>query len=364
MVLTGSSNLLSILGNLASEILATGYTPVFKPTNSCTGVAAVMGPETAHVVSDSGKPAVYLQADGTTVPCLLGPNGATVDIGESDIFASSCSGFSEPGDDIGHYLGPVQTMVFVVPGASQQQAISAEAARAVFGMGGAGNSAAPWTNPDLYFVRNGNAGVQQLIGRAINVPPGSFWGTDRGSAQNVDSEMRDIADPTLANQAIGFISTDIYDGDRSNLAALAFQASGQECAYLPDSTPFKKDKRNVRDGHYPIWGPIHFFTSVTNGVPTSPAAAAFVSLVSVPNLAKPLVDSFIGASLVPTCAMAVQRDSEIGAVSSYAPPYQCGCYFEASVDGSAPPGCTPCNSPNDCTDPRRPACNLGYCEMQ
>jgi hypothetical protein len=27
-------------------------------------------------------------------------------------------------------------------------------------------------------------------------------------------------------------------------------------------------------------------------------------------------------------------------------------------------GCTSCNTANDCTDPSRPACNLGYCEVQ
>src|ERR1700678_1954918 len=231
-------------------------------------------------------------------------------------------------------------MVFVVPGASTQQAISAEAARTVFGMGGDDGGAKPWTNPSLYFVRNQNTGTQQMIRKAIEVPPSAFWGIDRGSATAVDAELRVIADPTIANQAIGIISADYYDADRANLNALAFRAEGQDCAYLPDSTAFKKDKQNVRDGHYPIWGPVHFFTAVSSGVPVSPAAEAFVSVVSVPNLAQSLLHAFIASSLVPACAMQVQRSAELGPLSVYAPPFECGCYFEASVNGAGAAACT------------------------
>jgi hypothetical protein len=79
-----------------------------------------------------------------------------------------------------------------------------------------------------------------------------------------------------------------------------------------------------------------------------------------------LLDAFIGSSLVPSCAMSVQRSSELGTLSAYSPPFQCGCYFEASpaVNGAAPDGCQRCTTSNDCTNPARPACNLGYCEVQ
>jgi hypothetical protein len=96
----------------------------------------------------------------------------------------------------------------------------------------------------------------------------------------------------------------------------------------------------------------------------SAAAAAFVSVVSVPNLPKALLDAFIASSLVPDCAMTVQRGSELGALSTYSPPFQCGCYFGASVTAAVPNGCAPCTTASDCADPARPACNLGYCEVQ
>jgi hypothetical protein len=369
LVMTGSSNFPPLLTKLAPLILGAGYTPVYQVTNSCTGVKSVFGSGADLTIVDpkpgpNAKYATFIGADGSPQPCTLGPSGAPVDVGESDIFATTCDPSFVPNGTVGEYLGPIQAIAFVVPGESQQSAITAEAARAVFGMGGA--NASPWTDPTLYFVRNANTGTQQEIGHAIGVPADAFWGVDRGTAANVDSLMKDITDPAVADQAIGIISVDYYDSDRDNLRALAFQAPGQSCAYLPDSTPYKKDKRNVRDGHYAIWGPIHFFTALNSGVPLSPAAQAFVSIVSVPNIPQPLVDAFIGSSLVPTCAMSVQRTSELGDLSVYSPPFQCGCYFEASpaVNGSAPAECARCNTANDCTDPQRPACNLGYCEAQ
>jgi ABC-type phosphate transport system substrate-binding protein len=366
--INGSSNFPLLLSALAPLVQANGYTPVFQITSSCTGVKSVYGSQqsdqfiTDPAPGSSVKGAAYFKADGSAVSCALGPNGAKVDIGESDIFATTC-GYDPPGGSVGEYLGPIQAMAFVVPGKSGQTAITAEAARAVFGMGGDNGTAMPWINPELYFVRNSGTGTQQMIGLAIGVPANAFWGVDRGTAANVDSLMRVISDATAAEEAIGIISTDFYDGDRANLKALAFKASGQECAYLPDSTEFKMDKRNVRDGHYPIWGPLHFFTTITNGVP-SPAAQAFVSVASVPNIPKRLLDAFIASSLVPDCAMKVQRSTELGELSSYLPPFVCGCYFDASVNGSPPSDCTPCNTANDCVDPARPACNLGYCEIR
>ena len=369
LVMTGSSNFPPLLAKLAPLVLATGYTPVFQVSSSCEGVQAIFsGAPAARTLVDpppgpKAKYAAYLQTDGSQVSCSLGPAGLPVDVGESDIFSTTCPGAGAAGAAVGEYLGPIQAMLFVVPGRSQQQAITAEAARAVFGMGG---KVAPWTDPSLFFVRNGSTGTQQMVGHAIDVPAGAFWGVDRGTAANVDALLKVITDPSLAEQAIGIISTDFYDADRSNLRALAFRAAGQDCAYLPDSTPYRKDKSNVRDGHYPIWGPVHFFAAVSHGVPASPAAQAFVSIVSVPDIPRRLLDAFISSSLVPSCAMAVQRSSELGALSPYAPPFQCGCYFEASpdVNGAAPPGCSRCSTASDCADPQRPACNLGFCEVQ
>ena len=366
--ITGSSNFPPTLAQLAPLLIQAGFTPVFQITNSCTGVDDAFNnkPIVNPTPSPTAKYATYYTADKMSHVCQLPTSGVNVDIGESDVYSASCTNgpVAGMGNSIGEYLGPIQAMAFVVPGASKETTISAEMAHAIFGQGGDDGGAAPWTNPSLYFVRNKNTGTQTMIGKAITVPAGAFWGTDQGTATNLDAKMRIITDPTQAEQAIGIISVDVYDSDRSNLRALAFKAPGQECAYLPDSDAFKKDKRNVRDGHYPIWGPIHFYTPVANGVPVSPGAQAFVSVVSVPNISKGLLDAFIGSSLVANCAMTVQRSSELGPLSVYSPPFQCGCYFEASTNGSAPPECQACSTANDCTDPAHPACNLGFCEVQ
>jgi hypothetical protein len=364
--MTGSSNFPPLLAKLAPIIIAAGGpTPVFLITNSCTGVKSAFSTvDTDHFIRDPApgsspaKYAAYFGQDGTQVPCTLGSAGARVDIGESDIFSSTCPGFGPPGDAVNESVGPNQAMAFVVPGASGQTAISEAAAREVFGMAGNSGVAAPWIDPARYFVRNANTGTQQMIGHAIGVPADQFWGIDQGTASAMDQALKVLTGSAEAERAIGIISVDWYDNDRKNLKALAYRAAGQECAYLPDSSPDAMDKRNVRDGHYPIWGPLHFFT--VNPLPA--AAGAFLSFVTVPKVDTGVLDAFIGASLVPTCAMTVQRSAELAVLTPYSAPFQCGCYFE-SKRGSPPPECTGCGAARDCPA-TRPACNLNFCEVQ
>lgn len=362
-VITGSSNFPPLLGKLAKLAIASNLQTVFQTTNSCTGVKSVFNSVAIYDPppgSAASKYATYFGNDGTQQACLLGSDGAQVDIGESDIFSSTCDGFGPPGDSVSEALGPIQAMAFVVPGQSTESAISAEAAREVFGMGGNGGAAAPWTDPAHYFVRNANTGTQQMIGHAIGVPAAQFWGTDVGSASAVDQTLKVIGQGTEANESIGIISVDWYDSDRGNLKGLAFQATGQECGYLPDSTKDSTDKQNVRDGHYPIWGPLHFFTSN----PPSTTAQAFLSVATVPRVDQTVLDAFIGASLVPSCAMTVQRSTELGALSTYSAPFQCDCYFVMKQgDGTLPSECSGCDATHPCPA-NRPACNLGFCEIQ
>jgi hypothetical protein len=376
--LTGSSNFPLLLAKLGPLIIRnTGYTPVYQVSSSCGGVRSIFSVQAKdHFIADpptgSINPvATYVTPNGTLLPCSLGgtgTGGVRVDVGESDIFSTTCAGFGAPGGDVGEYLGPIQAMLFVVPSTSSQKAISAEMARAVFGRGGAQGLTQPWVTPTLYFVRNASTGTQQMIGGANGVPADQFWGVDRGSARNVAALLTVLssgADHTSAEQAIGILSNDYYDADRGNLTALAFQAFNQSCGYLPDSTAFKTDKRNVRDGHYPIWGPLHFFANIAQGIPTSAAAQAFVSVVAEPEPGPDLLDAYIDAGLVPSCAMSVKRATDLGPLSAYVPPVMCGCHFEARLAGpdAAPPaGCAPCVTAAECTDPARPACRLGWCE--
>ena len=64
---------------------------------------------------------------------------------------------------------------------------------------------------------------------------------------------------------------------RDKVKILAYQHFKQDCAWLPDSSSTSFDKINVRDGHYPLWGPLHLFAKVdANNVPTKPDAANLI----------------------------------------------------------------------------------------
>jgi hypothetical protein len=261
---------------------------------------------------------------------------------------------------VNDYTGPVVPFALSVPSSSTETSISAEAAHMVFGRGGKADDethdAMPWVDPTYYFIRSASAGSTVLTALLIGVPKTKFWGVDRLSTDNLRDSM--LAS-TASNQSIGILSMDYADKNRGNLRSLYLQASGQRCGYLPDSTKNAFDKANVRDGHYPLWGYVHFFTPVGPGGVPSDAAKAMVTRFSVARLDQQLLDNIIGASLVPQCAMKVTR---IGEVSDFAPQsgLSCGCYFDQKTTGTTT--CTACQTSSDCPK-ERSACNYGYCEI-
>ena len=345
------------------------YRAVYQNATSCAGVASVFDSAKRLMMNPAaGAPpnyAFYFDDSGQQTYCLLDSAGNTIDIGVSNLFASTCSGPAAnyvPGPSVSDYIGPVVPFVLSVPAASSQLAISAEAGHQVFGLGGRTGGAsglkeaAPWTDPTYYFIRNGNAGSTVLSALLFGVPRAKFWGIDRLSTDNLRDSM--LAS-TAAEQSIGILSIDYADKNRGNLRSLYLQAKGQSCGYLPDSNKSSFDKLNVRDGHYALWGYVHLFTPVGPGGVPSDAAKAFVTRIAISRLDQALVDNIIGASLVPQCAMKVTRSSDEG---DFAPQngLQCGCYFDFKTTGKST--CTPCQSSTDCpTD--RSACNYGFCEV-
>jgi hypothetical protein len=374
--ITGSSNFPAVLQRMAPTILKgtgnanPGPMPIFLTTSSCTATRAMFTGNTIMNDPPSGSPdakyAQYFDTNGGMFKCSLGPDGIAFNIGESDVYSTTCDPSLQPdapGSLALEAQGPNQAMAFVVPATSTQQTISREAARAVFGIGGNNGAAAPWTNPQDYFVRNKNTGTQQMIGLAIGVDASAFWGVDQGSADNVRIGVEGYAMPlSTAEQTIGIISVDVYDGNRGNVKVLAYKESDQECAYLPDSTAASKDKKNVRDGHYPIWGPLHFFRP--NPDP-SPYTDGVVPFFDGSNQTQDVVDSLARASLIPRCAMTVLREGvELGALATYTPALSCACYYESKTGspGQTPsPGCTLCTGTDDC--PSNRTCSLGFCEL-
>jgi len=381
LYMTGSSNFPPLLEKLAPAISANapGLTPVFKTTTSCAGVrSAYLDPANPtkyfpdHVIHDpasatatDGYAQYYDPTIGKLANCMLGPSGATVDVGESEIFPETC-GITKDPVNVAETPGPILAILFVAPYKTLQRAISSEAAREVFGEGGLD----PWTEPKLFYVRGAGTATLQMVARQIGVPPTKFWGIDQGTADAMAKNLVGQLDPAASNESIGILGADFYDRNRGGLKALAFQATDQLCAYTPDSNSnsvtLPRDKINVRDGHYPIWGSMHFFTVETDSQ-VSDAARTFVSLFGSPMIPMDMLDAFIDSGFVPDCAMMVDRDGELpGALMSRPPVYGCGCHFDSHVNPApnfVPPTCVPCSDAMPCADTTK-ACHYGFCESQ
>jgi hypothetical protein len=335
--------------------------------------------------SISSSPAPIYYAAQTAYTCELpstgGPAGGppVTDLAASDVYAPSCGNL--PGgvlpSNIADFLGPIQPMAFVVPKGSMQLSISAEAAYFVFGFG-SDSGLSPWTVNSSIYRRNANSAVQALLAIAIGVPLPVWAGVDAtklslnvtAGVTGAAAVINGLETDSNPEQAIGILAdTNIDATTASHINILAYQDSGQSCGYYPDSTATSHDKGNVRDGHYPLWGPIHFFTYVdANGVPVNPNVARFLSYVTGTAVAPGGVDLIqIDAqnNLVPLCAMRVTRSVELGPLASYAPAASCGCYYDYQAIGQST--CPSCTKQSDCPA-SAPVCNLsyseGFCETQ
>jgi hypothetical protein len=370
----GSTNFTGFIQAMAPIVAQRGYTIVWQPTSSCAGAGAggfdsgAGKNEMKNPTTTAQTPASFYDAQGNATPCALGNSpgspdpgvGEITDVGESDVFAASCGANTTwvPGSgdftNVGHYLGPIQPMVFATPPASTQKVISAEAAHMVFGMGSNAGAAMPWIDPTFMWIRSPTTGTNNIISRGIDVPPTKWWGVDKKTAPAMHDALLTVS-AAEAEKTIGTLSS---DSAKDGIHTLFFQAKGQLAGFLPDSSASARDKQNVRDGHYPFWGPIHLYTKVAGGQP-SPAASAFILPFSTPNQA--LIDASIAGGTVPICAMAVTRDTEMGSIKAFNPDALCHCYYESKVRGGT--DCKVCSGPADCS-PAAPACNLGYCELR
>ncbi len=368
VVVTGSNAIVPILSYLSAELAGaqTPLTVLYQSQSSCNGAAAIF-----KNIDVAGEFHYWTRENGALVDnkCTLAAQPA--DIGTSDVFSTTC-GFPEDSSIAVDAQAPIQAMIFVAPKKSAERSISAEAARLVYGYGGKYKtfSAEPWTNLAHIQRRNPTSGTQNMIGAFIGVPSASFVGTENTGTSAMISSLQST--PELdANATIGIL--DVVNGDptdvRVSLRVLAYQAEGQNCGFHPDSAEGKLDKRNVRDGHYGLWGPIHVYskpnptTNVTNVV-------KFLSLEQAPATAgknadqtmSELIKIVAGGSLVPACAMRVQRTADGGTVLPLVPARSCACYFDQLTTGES--SCAQCATDADCASPDAPRCNFGFCEQQ
>jgi hypothetical protein len=171
----------------------------------------------------SGTPPVtiaYLGQGSCTVP-VAAP--VLADIGASDVFATTCRKL--PGglpSNVGDFLGPVQPMTFVVPKASHESSISAEAAYYVYGFG-ADSGVEPWTAETAIFQRDANSGTQRMVAAAIGIDADRWRGTPTTGSDDLKTKVSTSADPT---RAIGILSTDVAQENRAILDVLAYQHFG------------------------------------------------------------------------------------------------------------------------------------------
>ncbi len=366
--MTGSSAFEPTLARIALKLakLATPITVIYKTSASCDGANAIIsgGPLTGNADYFDVNPAVSATSPLPYVikKCSLDAVQPKALVGVADVAFQTCIGTAPPAT-IGEYTGPIQAMLFVVPaGNPTMVSISAEQAAAIYGCGQT-SGFSPFIDESAIQQRDETSGTQRMVASYIGVPPGAWKGKKNSGSGALATSLLAVSDPT---KAIGILAADFYatPPNPTNMKQLAFRGFQQQKAYYADSAPGVPDKKNVRDGHYMIEGPLHFFTTLTNGQPAAQAKTMIDYLRGIAPLdaANPNahIDAVTDAGAVPDCAMKVRRDVDGGYLTAYKPAVSCGCYYEARATKTSPVGCTPCTTNAQCTGAT--TCQTGYCE--
>jgi hypothetical protein len=395
------------------------FTFVYIPTASCNALQ--------DLIQRTGVPAPVfafeqLQSGGST-ECILEQTVAP-DFVISEFSAATCAqtqGVPAPAMVTASerawidLLGPIEVASLVVPAASKQLSISADAAYVVFGFGGAGYKVDPWTDAPSLLVPSRRSGPLNVLATLIGMPLGkSAVGME---SKSVGQIVAGLDNPTNVEATLAVLPTEVAESQPHSMKPLAFEAAGQSCAYLPDSDALHGDRINVRQGRYALWSPLHvvmnvdvtgqvidhtghsrpILTSIASffqrtgpssgagapigdggGTGGSDAASDLDSSASgldaseaddsgLNTPVEPLNETIyftdvVAAGLVPWCAMQVARATDLGAEMSYQPPAGCGCAFE-STHGATLSGCLGCRVDGDCTS-ALPKCRFGYCEAE
>lgn len=329
-------------------------TLIYQSPGACFGITTYV--DDAPITGT----ATYWDPDGTEQTCNLPLTGVSPDFGMLGVQGTLCEGVEQIPAGIGDFPGPITGWNLIVPQASSQTTISAEAVYFVYGFGAAQGQVSPWTSDAELYSRNATSAALIAIALGAGIPPTKFKGVDVGSNGAMISSLAMSLDPEAA---IGFVSAEVADLNRDSVRTLAFQAYDQTCGHWPDSTATAFDKINLRDGHYALWSPYHFYAPVdAQGEILDPETRAFIGWFTG---AEPLpddlnlLDVIIENGNIPQCAMQVWRDEEIGPLHGFAPPEPCGCYFEFRATGES--SCEACVGSEDCTE-QGAVCRQGFCE--
>lgn len=318
--------------------------------------------------------ATYYLPDGTQASCDMPVDSQIqADLSAMDVGGVTCLGGEAPPDDLREFPSYVETLGFVVPRNSSQTAITATEAYYIMKFGGAeGRQVEPWSNPDFVLIRNPGSSTQLTIGANIGIS-GTQWSGDlTGNQGSSDVRDRVAAENATGNaeQVLGILNSSKWEAASDNLRVLAFQPFNQ-ClgAVFPDSTSTARDKRNVRDGHYPIWTNLRYIQRFddadqpvsANGTEAAERAARFVRLMTgVESLAGvDVAAAVIETGNVPACAMEVKREVDGGPISPFEHPAPCTCFF--LEENGADSGCETCSDEDPCAEG---TCRFGYCEAR
>lgn len=331
--------------------------------------------------------------------CNFPEGGQPIDLGIGATFISSCaqSVLDKQPDDVEVFNGPAQAYGFVVPEGELEAAdfgITREEAYYVFSGQGQAQDVVPWVfepnpesgTPSVYIRRATTSTLLTMAGNvAPDILPASMWVGYRLEGQEDRSSVviNGVANAPASTRSgtIGILGIDLYDQRRGDLDMLAYKARGQSYGFFPDSTATRRDKRNVRDGHYVPWGYTQYLYRVDDdGVPVNDnvqrildliSSETEVRLVGQPDLPSDQrydrdgIDILKRNGLVPECAMKVTRSIEGGPLSVFEPEHPCHCYYESVED----PGieddvrftnrCVACERDRDC---QSGVCSRGFCE--
>lgn len=338
-------------------------TLIYQAPGACFGITPYVDGSTITGTAS------YWDADGTQRTCTLPLVGVVPDFGMLGTSGTLCEGVEAIPEGIGDFAGPVTSWSLIVPQASSQQVISAEALYFIYGFGPFDGMVAPWTDPAHLWGRGATSAALIAVALAANVPPermASWFPGDHDVRTNQRMIERVVESGAVAPEAtLGFVSTEVADANRDTVRTLAYQHYGQSCGYRPDSTATSFDKRNVRDGHYFLWSAYHFYAPVdASGRIVDPETRRLLGYFTgeeplPPEL--PLIDIIIENGNVPECAMQVWRDSDLGPLYSYLPASPCGCYYDFVATGVT--SCQACATSDDCPS-SAPVCRFGYCEVR
>jgi hypothetical protein len=369
------------LATVLADILGMTVPVIYVTTPSCSAIQDVLSGTAAGATGN-------LLTSAGMLPCIA--SGMVPDVALSEVYADTCTPGLLTANQL-DLLGPVNVSTLVVPLASTEPSINADAAYVIFGFGAVDYAVKPWTDPGSIFEPEIASSGLMLVGSAIGLAP-SKWANPLVANTALTAEVKAVSGGK-ANAAIGILPAITAEANPTSLKVLAYEHTGQGCGYLPDSDSLHTDRINVREGRYALWGPTHFIMSVDgsgnpldhNGQPNAslamlanllastgpssspsapPTALAPQTTVVSESTKQLLMLDETTAGLVPWCAMEVVRSVEAGDESSYSAPEPCGCAFENAMGSSpSPMRCATCQSDTDCQlVTGAPFCSYGYCE--